>query len=167
MKKITYALSILVFIICIACKETSSNALEKKVNTKLTQLDSMDLAHAKSIAHAEDHITNAYVSDSMLYLNATIKKDHRIFGYAQPDTISKRLFLLSVFTNDVKNNPFNLDLGAYYELNEYTQLRIKYQSHNDHFVETIATDSLGRTMALYFEKKWVDLEDENVIPIDE
>ncbi|GGG10748.1 hypothetical protein GCM10011344_09300 [Dokdonia pacifica] len=161
MKKVMHILPIILCILCIACKETTSKVIEKKESTRATALDSMDLAHSKSVWRAGDNITNAYVYDSLLYLDANIKKDHRIYGYAQPDTLSKRLFLLSVFTNDVQNNPFNLDLGAYYELEENTQLRIKYQNHNEHFVETIATDSLGEKTTLYFEKKWVDLEDQN------
>jgi hypothetical protein len=159
MKKIIYIHPILILVALASCKQTTSNASEKE-SPVISKLDSMDREHAQSVRRSGDHISKAYVSDGLLYLNANIKKDHRVFGYAQPDTLSERLFLLSVFTNDVENNPFNLAVGGHYELDMYTQLRIKYQSHDDRFVKAIATDSLGKKTTLYFEKKWVELEDE-------
>lgn len=158
MKKIIYILPIFILIALASCKQTTSNTGKKEAPV-VSKLDSMDLEHAQSIRRSGDHISKAYVSDGLLYLNANIKKDHRVFGYAQPDTLSERLFLLSVFTNDVKNNPFDLAVGAHYELDMYTQLRIKYQSHDERFVKAVATDSIGKKTTLYFEKKWVELED--------
>jgi hypothetical protein len=159
MKKIIYILPILILVVLASCKQTTSDTSEKEAPV-VSKLDSMDLAHAQSVRRSGDYISKAYVSDGLLYLNANIKKDHRVFGYAKPDTLSERLFLLSVFTNDVENNPFNLAVGAHYELDMYTQLRIKYQSHDARFVKAVATDSVGKKTTLYFEKKWVDLEGE-------
>lgn len=159
MKKV---ISIFPFILLLAfasCKKDSS-VTDEKESRQSAALDSMDLDHAKSIRTTGDLITKAYIQDSMLYLDANMRKDHRIFGYAQPDTLSERLFLLSVFTNDIEKNPFELPLGAYYELDSYHPLRIQYHDHDADFIEATATDSLGKKVKLYFERKWVQLENE-------
>lgn len=142
-----------------SCKKDTAISDEKE-SRQSAALDSMDLDHAKSIRTSGDLISKAYIQDSMLYLNATMRKDHRIFGYAQPDTLSERLFLLSIFTNDIEENPFELPLGAHYELDSYHPLRIKYHEHDANFIKATATDSLGKKTTLYFERKWVQLEDE-------
>jgi hypothetical protein len=88
---------------------------ENSINTTL--LDSVDKANNESVITSGDNITKAYVSasDSSISLASNMRQDHRIFGYEKPDTKSKRLLLLSVFTNDVENNPFGCELGAYYD----------------------------------------------------
>ncbi len=159
MKKIIYLLPIFILVTVTSCKQTTLDKIEEETLI-VSMIDSIDLAHAQSVRRSGDQISKAYVSDGLLYLNANMKKDHRIFGYAQPDTLSQRLFLLSVFTNDVENNPFKLPVGAHYELSIYSQLRIKYQSHDDRFVKAVATDSVGKKTTLFFEKKWVELENE-------
>ncbi|MFC4635787.1 hypothetical protein ACFO3O_17890 [Dokdonia ponticola] len=159
MKKVISILPLLLLLAFASCKKDTSITDEKE-SRQIAVLDSIDLDHAKSIRTAGDLITKAYIQDSMLYLNANMRKDHRIFGYAQPDTLSERLFLLSVFTNDIEKNPFKLPLGAYYELDSYHPIRIKYHAHDEDFIEATATDSLGKKVTLYFERKWVQLEDE-------
>ncbi len=159
MKKIIYILPIFILVALASCKQTTSDTSDKEIEV-LSAIDSIDLAHTQILRRSEDHISKAYIANGLLYLNANIKKDHRIFGYAQPDTLSKRLFLLSVFTNDVEKNPFKLPVGAYYDLDIYSQLRIMYQSHDDRFVKAVATDSMGKKTTLYFQKKWVELENE-------
>ncbi|TFZ63115.1 hypothetical protein E4631_23505 [Hymenobacter sp. UV11] len=51
-------------------------------------------------------------------LVANIREDHQIFGYAAPDVHAKKLILFSVFTNDVKDNPYHCPLGAYYQTSD-------------------------------------------------
>lgn len=64
--------------------------------------------------------TKAFIDKEtkQFHLVADIRKDHRIFGYSSPDTNSNKLILFSIFTNDVKNNPHNLPLGAYYQTSD-------------------------------------------------
>lgn len=85
-----------------------------------------------------------------------MRQDHRIFGYAKPDLNSDRLFLLSVFTNDVQDNPFQCKLGAYYETIGMKDLTIKYVSTIGNFVKAKATDNQNRATTIYFEKKWIE-----------
>lgn len=159
MNKIIYSLPIVLLLIFTSCKKETSTT-DQKENHVTAALDSMDLDHAQRIRTSGNLISKAYILDSMLYLDANMRKDHRIFGYAQPDTLSERLLLLSVFTNDIEGNPFELPLGAHYELDMYKQIRIKYQDHDEDFLKAIATDSVGKKTTLYFERKWVQLEDE-------
>ncbi|WP_299211134.1 hypothetical protein [uncultured Dokdonia sp.] len=159
MKKVISIFPIVLLLLFASCKKDTSNTVEKETNLTAA-LDSMDQDHARSIRTSGDFVSKAYIIDSMLYLDANMRKDHRIFGYAQPDTLSERLFLLSIYTNDIEKNPFDLPLGAYYELDRYHPLRIQYKGHDEEFIEAIATDSLGKRTTLYFERKWVQLEDE-------
>lgn len=119
--------------------------------------------NASGTASADD-VTKAYVdlntSDSILTLNANMRFDHRIFGYEKPDTNSKRLFLLSIFTNDVKNNPFKLPLGAYYETSGLDEkgLKLKYKNITGNFVQATFIDATKiKGTTLYLEKKWVEI----------
>ncbi len=128
---------------------------------KIAKLDSIEIENNESIiAWDEENITKAYVflkdGDSTINLTANIRKDHRIFGYARPDTRSERLLLLSVFTNDVENNPFNCKLGAYYETSGMSGLTLKYVSTNGEFVKAIAMDTTDTAVPIYFEKKWIE-----------
>lgn len=122
--------------------------------------DSIDKANNESIIASKDDITKAYVSssDSLIYLTANIRKDHRIFGYAEPNTNSKRLLLLSVFTNDVENNPFKCELGAYYDTSGMENLTLKYQGKEGNFIKALATDKTDKVQTVYFEKKWMEFE---------
>lgn len=68
----------------------------------------------KIFAQTKGHIDK---ETKEFYLRADIKKEHKFFGYSMPTKKSTRLICFSVFTNDVKDNPFKCLLGAYYESN--------------------------------------------------
>lgn len=129
---------------------------------KLTQLDSIEKANNESVIASGDNITKAFVflkeGDSIINLTANIRQDHRIFGYAKPDIKSERLLLLSVFTNDVENNPFGCRLGAYYDTGEMDELTLKYNSITGNFVKATAIDKANNSTIIYFEKKWIEFE---------
>jgi len=128
----------------------------------LLKLDSIDKANNESVIESGDDITKAFVflkdDDSTIHLTANIRKDHRIFGYAKPDNNSERLLLLSVFTNDVENNPFKCKLGAYYDTGGMNELTLKYVSTIGDFVKAVAIDKTNNSTTIYFEKKWIDFE---------
>ena len=127
-------------------KETLSGYAQGtiKPTVELTRLDSIDQANRESVVASGDYITKAFVflrdGDSTINLIANIKKDHRIFGYAKPDIDSERLLLLSVFTNDVENNPFECKLGAYYDTYGMGELTLKCVSTTGNFVQSTAND---------------------------
>ncbi|KAA6430257.1 hypothetical protein FOE74_20805 [Rufibacter glacialis] len=109
---------------------------------------------------SDEQGTKAYVfeSDSSIHLTANIRQEHRIFGYAKPDTTSNKLLLLSVFTDDVEKNPFKCELGAYYETDGMKQLKLKYLQTRGDFIEAVAIDHLAKSRMIYFEKKWIEFE---------
>ena len=125
-----------------------------------SKLDSLDKANNESVIASSDNINKAYVSlqDSLIDLRASMKQDHRIFGYAQPDIKSERLILMSVFTDDVKNNPFGCKLGAYYDTMGMDNLTLKYLATQNNFVKVAAIDNTNKTTIIYIEKKWIVFE---------
>lgn len=129
---------------------------------KLTKLDSIEKKNNASVVASGDNITKAFVflkdGDSTINLTANIRQDHRIFGYAKPEIKSERLLLLSVFTNDVENNPFGCRLGAYYDTGGMDELTLKYKSTTGNFVKATAIDKANHSTTIYFEKKWIELE---------
>jgi len=175
MKIIIYILSFVLFVS--ACEQTKSTHDKQTTKTKeitpkpveiskplkkLTKLDSIDKVNNESVVASRDNITKAFVylknDDSTINLIANIRQDHRIFGYSKPDIKSERLFLLSIFTNDVENNPFECKLGAYYDTNGMENLTLKYNSTTGNFVKATATDASNSSTTIYFEKKWIELE---------
>jgi len=133
-----------------------------QTTNRLTKLDSIEKENNKSVIASGDNITKAFVSldtDSIINLTANIRKDHRIFGYAKPDIKSERLLLLSVFTNDVENNPFGCKLGAYYETGRMNDLTLKYIKTIGNFVKAIASDKTNKSTIIYFEKKWIEFDE--------
>lgn len=160
-----------------ACGQTASNstnpsAIPTPVNAETPKsgdialttnsLDSIDKANNESVLASGDDITKVYVnaSDSSMFLAANIRRDHRIFGYAQPDIHSKRLFLLSVFTNDVENNPFGCELGAYYDTGDMQDLSLKFVAKAGDFIKAVAINKESKETTIYFEKKWIEFEAE-------
>jgi hypothetical protein len=126
----------------------------------MTSLDSIDKANSESVIASGDNVTKAYISssDSSIYLTANIRQDHRIFGFEKPNNQSKRLLLLSVFTNDVENNPFQCELGAFYDTNSMGNLRLKFVASEGDFIKAAAIDDAGQMTTIYFEKQWIEFE---------
>ncbi len=143
----------------IAAVETTKT---NQATEKLTKLESIEKENNASVVASGDNITKAFVflkdGDSTIHLTANIRQDHRIFGYAKPDIKSERLLLLSVFTNDVEDNPFGCKLGAYYDTGGMEELTLKYISTTVNFVKATATDKTNNSTTIYFEKKWIDFE---------
>ncbi|MFD1629992.1 hypothetical protein [Pseudopedobacter beijingensis] len=174
MKTTIYILTlILLFSACGQTNSTSDNkptetegnnqqTLNKLPKESITKLDSIDKVNNESVVTSGDNITKAFVflkdGDSTIHLTANIRQDHRIFGYEKPDTKSERILLLSVFTNDVENNPFGCKLGAYYDTGGMDELTLKYNSTTGKFVKAIATDKANNSTTIYFEKKWIEFE---------
>jgi hypothetical protein len=129
---------------------------------KISRLDSIEKVNNASVKAAGKNINKAYVNlkrgDSTINLHANIRKDHRFFGYAKPNENSERLILLSIFTNDVKDNPFGLKLGAYYELASTTDPTVKYNATIGRFIKASITNRNNTITTVYFEKKWVDID---------
>ena len=109
----------------------------------LTNLDSIEKANNESVVASGDNINKAFVfvkdGDSMINLTANIRMDHRIFGYSAPDIHSERLLLLSVFTNNVEDNPFRCKLVANYNTRDMDDLTLKFITITENFVSEYFT----------------------------
>ena len=110
----------------------------------------------------EDHINKADIfrKDSSVTLQAFMRMDHRIFGYERADTNSRKMILLSIFTFDVKDNPYHCPFGAYYQTNDMgDSLSLKYAGDANGFVQVqiFKRDSLATTV--FMEKRWVTFTD--------
>ena len=97
-------------------------------------------------------------SDSIIDLVANIRRDHRIFGYIKPDTSSKKMVLLSVFTNDVEGNPFNCTYGSYYQTGDMKNIKIKFLSRNGVYIKAAIIKSDSALQIIYIPKKWIEFE---------
>jgi len=98
--------------------------------------------------------------DSLISLNAFIRMDHKIFGFEKPDANSKKMFVLSVFTDDVEGNPHQCPFGAYYDTSGIG-MDIKYLSHEGNFVKAVLVKDTKVIGTVYFDKYWVEWEEED------
>ncbi len=176
MRTTIYLLTLILLVL--ACGQTNSKYKNKQTNNKtdtslnqnkptqaavkLTKIDSIEKANNESVVASAANITKAYVflkeGDSTIKLTSNIRQDHRIFGYAKPDNKSERLLLLSVFTDDVENNPFQCKLGAFYETSGMNDLTLMYLSATGNFVKATARDKTNKSTTIYFEKNWIEIE---------
>lgn len=171
MKTILYLLPLALLLTACGQNPKSSDSAENPSSAS-AETEEPDEANDEDLDEPDDDypdddlsdggITKAFVSlstgDSTIQLIANIRQDHRIFGYARPDTVSERLLLLSVFTEDVENNPFKCKLGAYYETSGMEDLILKYVATHDDYVVAHAIDKSDKKTPIYFEKKWIEFE---------
>lgn len=97
-------------------------------------------------------------TDSTIDLTANMRFDHRIFGYSRPDTGSKKMILLSVFTNDVEGNPYNCTYGSYYQTSGMKNMKLKFISKNGGFIKAAIIKKDSRTAIIYILNKWIAFE---------
>jgi uncharacterized protein YecT (DUF1311 family) len=91
---------------------------------------------------------------------ANIKKNHRIFGYKEKDIYSEKMILLSIFTNEVENNPFECKYGAFYDTNGMKEISLKYISNEGKFLKIeIINEKEGKSDISYMLKKWFEFEE--------
>lgn len=105
-----------------------------------------------------DNLTKAMVSkaDSSITVNANIRLDHRIFGYAAADTNSRKLLLFSVFTDDVEGNPYECPFGSYYDTSGMEDLDLKFVKKEGNFVKADLLKEKKTIGSVFFDKNWVE-----------
>lgn len=96
--------------------------------------------------------------DSSVVLNANMKKDHRIFGYKKKDIYSEKMILLSIFTNEVENNPFDCEYGAYYDTSGMDELSLKYLATEGEFFRVAVLKNDRKIDEVFMLKNRFDLE---------
>ncbi|MGI4741192.1 MAG: hypothetical protein ACRYG7_38990 [Janthinobacterium lividum] len=106
-------------------------------------------------AHAQ---TKAFINrkTKSFSLVANIREDHQIFGYATPNVHSEKLILFSVFTNDVKNNPYHCPLGAYYETSDLKSGDdIRFVSESPTFIKLTYLNAAHQPTPFYVKREFV------------
>lgn len=140
---------------------TVDSGVVKKSNPErtLTKADTVIVGEQDLIA--EDQLNKAEVAmkDSLIWLSANMKLDHRIFGYEKPDTNSKKMILLSIFTSDVSGNPYRCPYGSFYETNEMNGLKLKFVSDGDKFVEVNVKKEDAILGRVFIDKKWIEFKE--------
>lgn len=101
------------------------------------------------------------LQDSSLMVYGNIREDYRIFGYEQPDTNSRKLIFFSVFTTDVKGNPYHCPYGAYYSTTDMTNSEIKYLSNAGNFIKANFIKDKTVLTPIYILKDWILFEGKN------
>ena len=149
----------------LSCKESvevniKSEKTNTKIESKFLNLDSIQDRNNKNIEIAGNHVNKLIISrkDSLIWITSSKYLDHRIFGYEKPNLNSKKMILISCFTADVKNNPFELPLGAYYELN--INHKAKFLKNEKEFIVAKFILNEKDMENVYFEKKWIEFDDE-------
>jgi hypothetical protein len=109
----------------------------------------------------EDAVQKAVISkvDSSFNVYNNIRADYRIVGYELPDTNSRKMVLFSVFTTDVKDNPFNCPYGSYYDSAQGDKLVIKHTGKRGAFIEAKISGENKEPAVVYFQEKWVEFDD--------
>ena len=124
---------------------------------------SIDRENAGIIAADGDFIVRATISeaDSNLEIQSRLGpgyQDYRIFGYEKPDSNSRRMILISIFTKDVEGNPFDCPFGAYYDtyaLKTTQQMELKYLSTEGAFIKAAIVKNDQQLQEVYIARKWI------------
>lgn len=122
-------------------------------------LKKIEIENQRSVDEAGPESRNyMFISDKgQVHLYSNIRYEHRMFGYAKPDTKSKRLILFSVYTNDVEGNPFNCPFGSYYETAGMEKILLTYLKTTGRFAEMNLCRN-GKNTKVYFLKKYIRFE---------
>ena len=107
-----------------------------------------------------EYMNKAYIEkNGEVWMTANMKRDHRIFGYENKDIYSEKMILLSVFTNEVENNPFECKYGAFYDTSGMKEISLKYISNEGEFLKfEIFNEKEGKSDIIYMLKKWFEFE---------
>jgi len=95
-----------------------------------------------------------------IWLTGNMKRDHRIFGFKNKDIHSEKMILLSIFTNEVENNPFNCKYGAYYDTSGMDNINLKYISTEDNFIKAAILKNKEKVDEVYMLRKWFEFKNE-------
>ncbi|TKC06095.1 hypothetical protein [Pedobacter frigoris] len=166
------ALIILAFLLVSSCFEAGNGRKVSQVDTVVAMKDSSlrQVSSAQDTTKkgryvppeiSEEAMQRAVVSksDSSFHVYNNIRADYRIIGYELPDTNSRKMVLFSVFTSDVKDNPFHCPYGAYYDSAQQDELVIKYTGEQEFFIKATISENSKKSSTVYFQKKWVEFEE--------
>lgn len=145
----------------LSCKKET--AIKKQIPVEVINLETkknIQIKENDSVKVDETNIQKATISleDSLIWIKANMRLDHRIFGYEKPNLDSKKMLLISIFTIDVEKNPFNCKYGAYYESDEMQDIKLKFKENLGQFAK-IELFKENDSKIIYFENKWLEFEE--------
>jgi hypothetical protein len=155
-----------IFLIFFSCQKQHTEDLKFVSNStnnfSQQYLDSLDRAHTNQIKFADTRAFNAEISktDSILWTGQSNNPNYviRIFGYEQPSLKSKRVFLISCFTNDVDKNPFDLKYGAFYSTVFMDSIRLKFISKGTEFSKIQVIRPKLKPEYIFILNEWLEGE---------
>nr|WP_246124494.1 MULTISPECIES: lysozyme inhibitor LprI family protein [Bizionia] len=107
------------------------------------------------------YYSKAYIEkDSTIWIPQNINSEIKIFGYQEKDSLSKKLILISVFTKDVEDNPYNCKYGSYYHTQSMNNIKLKYLSTENEFMKIAILKKGTLIDTVYMEKKWFEFSEE-------
>ncbi|QDW24822.1 hypothetical protein FFJ24_008355 [Pedobacter sp. KBS0701] len=138
----------------------SIKSLEKKNQLAKTTAGRDTIRNIGATQMSEEAYQKATINlnDSTLTIYGNIRADYRIFGYEKPDTNSRKLILFSVFTTDVKGNPYRCPYGAYYATSEMQNTSITYIGSTGSFIKASVVQAQQVQIPVYILKDWVEFE---------
>jgi len=109
----------------------------------------------------QNDYSKAYIEkDSTIWIPQNINSEIRIFGFQSKDILSKKMILISVFTKDVENNPYDCKYGSYYHTQSMDDLVLKYLSTENQFMKIAILKKGTLIDTVYMEKKWFEFSEE-------
>jgi hypothetical protein len=126
-----------------------------------TSLDSIEKENLQIIEMSNNSTKKLIISnfDSSISLIADVKFYHRIFGYDAPNLKSKRKILISIFTNEVENNPYGCEYGSYYQTADVLEYSMKFISKEKEFMKVKISRANSSDDFVYFPKACVEFVD--------
>lgn len=159
MKILTTIFIFLFFLFSCKTESQVNNIKKLKVNSLKTQKTKVKQKNPGTMTIDENFIQKATInkSDSLIWITANMKLDHRLFGFEKPSLNSRKMILISIFTSDVEKNPFHCPYGAYYDSSNMNDIKLKFKEYIGSFVKV---DLLmkNKKEVIYFEKKWIEFE---------
>ena len=175
MNKLPLVFIVLTIFACNGTRKDSAKSIADTLNSKdrgnikSMSRDTVKATQTKTILpenEANDLINDDFIqkaivyrSDSSLNMFENIRADYKIFGYQAPDTNSRKLLLVSVFTKDVEGNPYNCEYGSYYGSNFMEGITIKYVKSTGNFVEANLIKGKVVLTPIFIQKNWVEFKD--------
>lgn len=167
-----FAIIIFAFLILSGCFMGNDDVNHRQIDTVVAKVDSsprqvsstQDTSKKRMYVPpeiSEEAMQRAVVSrrDSSFHVYSNIRADYRIIGYELPDTNARKMVLFSVFTSDVKDNPFHCPYGSYYDSAQGDELVIKYTGEQEFFIKATIRGNSKKSSTVYFQKKWVEFEE--------
>lgn len=128
------------------------------VTEKHSFSDTLNKKKPKVVIHSSIYKFHIRKKDSIITFPGVCCDAYRVFGYESPSLKSKKVILISVFTNEVKGNPFKLKFGSYYHVSDSDSITLKLITIEGPFAKVNFKNHRNDKGVIYFEKEWLEFE---------